>query len=453
MIGVVYENRPNVTSDVAGLCVRSGNAAYLRGSVHGADDQPVHRRSWHEALEKEGLPRARRRHWSRTRRTNRHRLHADDRRARLPDTAWRAEPHRRDARTRARALRPRRRRQLSHLRRRDRRPREARWPSCATPRPRDPASATPPRPCWSTRRSPRRSFRRSKPRCPRSNFAPTTRRDASSPTRRRASEEDYEREFLDLILAVKVVASLDEAIAHVARYGTGHSEAILTERRVERRRLGAPSRRGRGARQRVDPVHRRRRAGTRRRGRHLDPEAARPWPDGTKGTDLSQVGRTRRRTDSMTALDPREELALRLGLERGAPSALRLREGRARAPRRERLPERRRHRVGLLPRRPAREAGARGGSGRHRQDRARQGGRRRDRGATHPTPVLRGTRRLQGALRVELPQAVAAHPGRTARGRRAPRIGATSKRTSSARSSCSRGHCSKRSRRPIRSCC
>jgi glutamate-5-semialdehyde dehydrogenase len=43
-----------------------------------------------------------------------------------------------------------------------------------------------------------------------------------------ATEEDYEREFLDLILAVKVVDSLDDAIAHVARYGTGHSEAILT---------------------------------------------------------------------------------------------------------------------------------------------------------------------------------------------------------------------------------
>jgi glutamate-5-semialdehyde dehydrogenase len=44
-----------------------------------------------------------------------------------------------------------------------------------------------------------------------------------------ARDEDYEREFLDLILAVKVVDSLDEAIAHVARYGTGHSEAILTQ--------------------------------------------------------------------------------------------------------------------------------------------------------------------------------------------------------------------------------
>jgi glutamate-5-semialdehyde dehydrogenase len=43
-----------------------------------------------------------------------------------------------------------------------------------------------------------------------------------------ASDEDFEREFLDLILAVKVVDTLDDAIAHVARYGTGHSEAILT---------------------------------------------------------------------------------------------------------------------------------------------------------------------------------------------------------------------------------
>jgi len=32
VVGVIYENRPNVTSDVAGLCVRSANAAFLRGS-------------------------------------------------------------------------------------------------------------------------------------------------------------------------------------------------------------------------------------------------------------------------------------------------------------------------------------------------------------------------------------------------------------------------------------
>jgi glutamate-5-semialdehyde dehydrogenase len=44
-----------------------------------------------------------------------------------------------------------------------------------------------------------------------------------------AGEEDWANEFLDLILAVKVVDSLDEAIAHVNRYGSGHSEAIVTD--------------------------------------------------------------------------------------------------------------------------------------------------------------------------------------------------------------------------------
>jgi len=43
-----------------------------------------------------------------------------------------------------------------------------------------------------------------------------------------ADEEAWSTEFLDLRLAVKVVAGLDEAIDHIARYGSGHSEAIVT---------------------------------------------------------------------------------------------------------------------------------------------------------------------------------------------------------------------------------
>ncbi len=43
-----------------------------------------------------------------------------------------------------------------------------------------------------------------------------------------ATEEDYETEFLDLILAVRIVKDLDEAIAHIRRYSSGHSEAIVT---------------------------------------------------------------------------------------------------------------------------------------------------------------------------------------------------------------------------------
>ena len=43
-----------------------------------------------------------------------------------------------------------------------------------------------------------------------------------------ASEDDYAAEFLDLILAVRVVDDLDEAIAHIRRYGSDHTEVIAT---------------------------------------------------------------------------------------------------------------------------------------------------------------------------------------------------------------------------------
>ena len=44
-----------------------------------------------------------------------------------------------------------------------------------------------------------------------------------------ADDEDYRKEFLDLKIAVKIVDDIDEAIAHINRFGTGHSECIVTE--------------------------------------------------------------------------------------------------------------------------------------------------------------------------------------------------------------------------------
>jgi glutamate-5-semialdehyde dehydrogenase len=46
---------------------------------------------------------------------------------------------------------------------------------------------------------------------------------------RAAVADDFGREFLSLILAVKVVDGLDEALAHIARYGSEHTEAIVTK--------------------------------------------------------------------------------------------------------------------------------------------------------------------------------------------------------------------------------
>jgi glutamate-5-semialdehyde dehydrogenase len=44
-----------------------------------------------------------------------------------------------------------------------------------------------------------------------------------------ASKEDWSTEYLDAIIAVKVVDSIDDAMAHIAHYGTQHTDAIVTQ--------------------------------------------------------------------------------------------------------------------------------------------------------------------------------------------------------------------------------
>lgn len=54
-----------------------------------------------------------------------------------------------------------------------------------------------------------------------------------------ATEQDYETEFLDYILAVKVVSGLEEAVSHIRRYSSHHSEVILTKSLENSRRFTA----------------------------------------------------------------------------------------------------------------------------------------------------------------------------------------------------------------------
>ena len=54
-----------------------------------------------------------------------------------------------------------------------------------------------------------------------------------------ATPEDWGKEFLSLVAAVKVVADIDEALAHIQRYGSGHSEAIITQDYASSRRFQA----------------------------------------------------------------------------------------------------------------------------------------------------------------------------------------------------------------------
>ncbi|MBC7346087.1 MAG: glutamate-5-semialdehyde dehydrogenase [Clostridia bacterium] len=65
--------------------------------------------------------------------------------------------------------------------------------------------------------------------CPRSR--------ALVPAMKEATEEDWGTEYLDLVLAVKVVDGLEEAIAHINTYGTKHSEAIVTNNYTHARRF------------------------------------------------------------------------------------------------------------------------------------------------------------------------------------------------------------------------
>ena len=58
VVGVIYENRPNVTMDVAALCLRSGNAAFLRGSSTAQQTNLALVAIWHEVLSELALPEA-----------------------------------------------------------------------------------------------------------------------------------------------------------------------------------------------------------------------------------------------------------------------------------------------------------------------------------------------------------------------------------------------------------
>ena len=56
VIGIIYENRPNVTSDAAALCLKSGNAAFLRGSSAAINSNLKIADILRQGLEKAGLP-------------------------------------------------------------------------------------------------------------------------------------------------------------------------------------------------------------------------------------------------------------------------------------------------------------------------------------------------------------------------------------------------------------
>ena len=100
-----------------------------------------------------------------------------------------------------------------------------------------------------------------------------------------AGERDFDTEFLDYILAVKVVSDADEAIRHIAAHSTHHSDAIVTENAQTAERFTRL----------VDSAAVYVNAST--RDGHFHAEAPRPGPDGPAGADHLQIYRHGRRTD------------------------------------------------------------------------------------------------------------------------------------------------------------
>src|SRR2546429_354295 len=149
VIGIIYESRPNVTADAGALCLKSGNAAILRG---GSESQHSSR-ALHECLD-EGL-----------------------RAAGLPRECIQLVP----ATDRAPVVR------------------DLLDAGCEV------------------------------------------RGDATvlevDPRVRPASEDDWYTEYLDAIIAARVVDGVDAAIAHIARYGSAHTESIVTENRATAERF------------------------------------------------------------------------------------------------------------------------------------------------------------------------------------------------------------------------
>ena len=107
-----------------------------------------------------------------------------------------------------------------------------------------------------------------------------------------ASDEDWDTEYLALELAVGVVDSVGEAIEHINRPWKRSLRGDPDARHGRRARVRAGRRRRVRVRQRLDPIHRRRRVRDGRRDRELDAEAPCPWPDrNSRAVHLQVPGR------------------------------------------------------------------------------------------------------------------------------------------------------------------
>jgi glutamate-5-semialdehyde dehydrogenase len=227
VIGVIYENRPNVTSDVAGLCVRSGNAAFLRGSSSALRSNQAIVAALRSGLAEAGLP--------------------PDAVALVEDTSHEVAIEFMGLRGLIDVLIPRGGKSLiasmlehatvpvvldgdgnCHVYVDAAADLDMATSVIVNAKTQRPGVCNAVESLVLHQAVAAEALDRLVAAMPEVRLLGDERAQALAPSVEPALEEDFGTEFLDLVASVAIVDSLDEAIEHIARYGSGHSEAIIT---------------------------------------------------------------------------------------------------------------------------------------------------------------------------------------------------------------------------------
>jgi glutamate-5-semialdehyde dehydrogenase len=228
VVAIIYENRPNVTSDAAGLCVKSGNAAFLRGSSGAIDSNIAIAAVLREAMAKAGLP--------------------EDAVVLVEDTSREAAVEFMRQRDSIDCLIPRGGPSLiqsildnatvpyvidgdgnCHVYVHEDADLDMARAIIVNGKTQRPSVCNATESLLVHAAVADRLLPEAAKALEGVELVGDERVRALVPTAGEATDDDWAQEFLDLKLAVRVVDDLDEAIAHITRYGSGHSEAIVTD--------------------------------------------------------------------------------------------------------------------------------------------------------------------------------------------------------------------------------
>jgi len=228
VVAIIYENRPNVTSDAAALCVKSGNAAFLRGSSGAIDSNTAIAAVLREGMAKAGLP--------------------DDSVVLVEDTSREAAVEFMQQRGSIDCLIPRGGPSLiasilenatvpyvidgdgnCHVYVHEDADLDMARDIIVNAKTQRPSVCNAAETLLVHAAVADRFLPMAAAALDGVELVVDERAGALLPGTTEATEEDWANEFLDLKLAVGVVDGLDEAITHIRHYGSGHSEAIVTD--------------------------------------------------------------------------------------------------------------------------------------------------------------------------------------------------------------------------------